>query len=107
MDNNKFASKSIELKENASGEVIFEISPPPGNHKFRIENSSESELSVFESVSVDFSKSKLPEYCSAKAQPYTIESDANANRFTIVAGGPDKRQYRVEFTDWKIERVKE
>ncbi|MBK7713679.1 MAG: DUF1349 domain-containing protein [Bacteroidales bacterium] len=88
-DNTVSAKKSIELKENESREIVFDVTAKPGQHKLRVENSAVKELSVFETVPVDISKMEIFQYCSAKAKPFSIESDSGANRFSITAGGSD------------------
>ncbi|TSA37370.1 MAG: DUF1349 domain-containing protein [Porphyromonadaceae bacterium] len=89
LDHSKVESRSIELKENESQEISFEIEPPIGIHNLQIENSAEKDLTVFEGVALDISKMEIHQYCSAKAKPYKIEADAKANRFKITAGGSD------------------
>ena len=89
MDQSKIENQTIDLKGNESREISFEIAPPAGNHRLRIENSGEKNLTVFEPVSLDLSKMKIRQYCSAKAKPYAIEADAKANKFKITASGSD------------------
>ena len=89
LDQLKIQSQPLELKANESKQIRFELDPPTGNHHIRIENSAEKELSVVEARAVDLSKTPLLQYCSVKAKPYEIESDAIRNRFLITAGGSD------------------
>lgn len=89
VDDAKAQTQSIELKGNESREISFEIAPTVGNHKLRIDNSAEKSVSVFEATTLDISKMKVHQYCSAKAKPYEIEADAKANRFKIKASGSD------------------
>ena len=89
LDNSKVESHTVDLKGKESQEISFEIEPSVGNHNLRIENSAEKNLTVFEAVALDISRMEIHQYCSAKAKPYEIEADANANRFKITAGGSD------------------
>lgn len=89
MDTSIIAGKSIELKGNESKEITFEIAPHTGIHKLKVENSATKDLTVFEAAPVDISKTEILQYCSAKAKPFRIESDAKSNRFSITAGGSD------------------
>ena len=65
------------------------MEPPVGNHRVSIGNCAEINLTVFETITLDITKSTLNQYCSAKAKPFQIESDCEANRFKITAGGSD------------------
>jgi len=89
LDHSKAESQVLELKGKESREVIFEIEPPVGDHTLRMENGAEKSLTVFEALPLDLSKMEIHQYCSAKAKPYEIDSDAKANRFKIAAGGSD------------------
>ncbi|MFA5816641.1 MAG: right-handed parallel beta-helix repeat-containing protein [Bacteroidales bacterium] len=89
LDHSKVESRSIELKENESQEISFEMEAPVGIHNLRIENSAEKNLTVFEAVTLDISRMKIHQYCSVKAKPFEIEADNKANRFKITAGGSD------------------
>jgi regulation of enolase protein 1 (concanavalin A-like superfamily) len=89
LDNREIENHPVELKENESIAISFEIAPPPGNHRIRVGNSNEKTLDVFESRSIDISRMEIKKYCSAKAKPYEIEADNKANRFKITAGGSD------------------
>jgi regulation of enolase protein 1 (concanavalin A-like superfamily) len=89
LDNLKIDSRPIELSGKESKEINFEIEPPVGNHNLRFENSSERNLTVFESATLDIAKQEIHQYCSAKARPFKIEAEAKKNRFKITAGGSD------------------
>lgn len=89
LNDKKVLTESVELKSGESKTVYFELKAPIGNHQIRIENSSVNELTVFEAKTLDLSKLKIHEYCSAKAKPYKIEADQKRNRFKITAGGSD------------------
>lgn len=89
VDGAKAQTETIELKGNESREISFEVAPSVGTHRLRIENSAEKSVSVFEAKTLDISKMKVWQYCSAKAKPYEIEADAKANRFKIKASGSD------------------
>ncbi len=85
----KAKTEQVELKAGESKTVNFELEVPAGKHQIRIENSAVKDLTVFESETLDLSKMKIHEYCSAKALPYEIEADNKTNRFKITAGGSD------------------
>lgn len=87
--NQKVLTEPVELKSGESKQLSFEIDAPVGKHEVRIENSAIKELTVFNSKTIDLEKTKVLEYCSAKAKPFEIESDPKANRFKITAGGSD------------------
>ena len=87
--NQRLRVRPIELKAEKSRKISFEIAPTVGNHQLRIENSTNKNLTVFESTTLDISKMEIHQYCSAKAKPYEIEADTKANRFKITAGGSD------------------
>jgi hypothetical protein len=88
--NNKPASTlPLEMKENESRLVSFEIIPPAGTNNLRIENSSEKSITVFESSAIDISKAEVLQYCSAKAKPFEIAADQKANSYKITAAGTD------------------
>lgn len=88
--NNKPASSlPLEMKENESRLVSFEIIPPAGTNNMRIENSSEKSITVSESSALDISKMDVLQYCSAKAKPFEIAADQKANRYKITAAGTD------------------
>jgi regulation of enolase protein 1 (concanavalin A-like superfamily) len=82
-------SADIELKGKESRPVSFDIIPPVGRSKIRIGNSSEKEITVFESSPLDISKMEVLKYCSAKAKPYEIVADQKANSYRITAAGTD------------------
>lgn len=89
IDNSVIESIPIELIRNESRLISFEIEPPAGSHKIRIENSAEMNLTVFEGEIIDISGVEIREYCSAKAEPFEIEADVKNNQFRITAGGSD------------------
>ncbi len=87
--NQKALTKPVELNPGESKQLSFEIEAPVGKHEIRIENSAVKELTVFDSKTIDLAKTKVLQYCSAKAKPYEIKADAKANKFKITAGGSD------------------
>ena len=89
LNQSKAESQSIELKGKESREISFEIAPIAGNHQLRIENSTEKNLTVFESTPIDLSKAEIHQYCSVKAKPFEIEDDVKANKYKITASGSD------------------
>jgi regulation of enolase protein 1 (concanavalin A-like superfamily) len=89
INGNIVQSSEIELKEKESRNVSFDIIPPAGKSRIRIGNSSEKEIAVFESYSMDIAKAEILQYCSAKAKPYEIVADHKANRYKITAAGTD------------------
>ena len=89
LNDKKVLSETVELKARESKTVGFELEAPVGIHRIRIENSAVKELTVFEAKTLDISKMKIYEYCSAKALPYQIKADNKTNQFKITAGGSD------------------
>jgi hypothetical protein len=89
LNNKTTSTQTLELKENGSALVSFDIIPPSGKSMIRIGNSSEKEITVLESSPVDISKTEVLQYCSAKAKPYEIIADQKANRYSITAAGTD------------------
>jgi regulation of enolase protein 1 (concanavalin A-like superfamily) len=87
--NQKILTEPVELNPGESKLLSFEIEAPVGQHEVRIENSAVKELTVFDSKTIDWAKTKVLQYCSAKAKPYEIKADAKANKFKITAGGSD------------------
>ncbi len=87
--NQKALTKPIELNPGESKQLSFEIEAPVGIHGVRIENSAVKELTVFDSKTIDLTKTKVLQYCSAKAKPYEIKADVKVNKFKITAGGSD------------------
>ncbi len=83
------SNQSLELEGNESKNIDFEMVLAPGNHKLRIENSAEMDVTVFDSKQINISQAEIHEYCSAKAKPFKIESDPKQNRFIISASGSD------------------
>ncbi len=81
--------QQVVLEPNGSAPVKFEVAAPAGSHLLRIGNSQSASLQVFESETLNIATAEIHEYCSAKAKPYEIEVDANANRVKIVAAGSD------------------
>jgi hypothetical protein len=89
IDNNSSENTSIALNAGESRSVSFSVGLSAGTHTLRIGNSSEKSITVFRSVPIDISTSRILQYCSAKAKPYSIISDPEANKFTITASGSD------------------
>lgn len=89
VDNRKVQNQMIELKPNETLTISFELEPTVGKHQVRIENSAGKDLNVAEGQVLDLTNMQVLKYCSAKAKPFEIESDAKANRFKITAGGSD------------------
>ena len=89
LDQLNIQNQTIELNGNESKVINFEIEPSVGSHQVQIENSATKNFTVVEATTIDLSATALHQYCSVKAQPYTIESNANENRFKITAGGSD------------------
>ncbi len=89
IDQKNTQNQPLELKENESKEVSFMLSSSIGNHKVRIENSTEKTVQIFESRALDLSKEKLLQYCSAKAKPSEISADGATNKYKITASGSD------------------
>jgi len=89
IDNNISRDIPVGLNAGESRSVSFSAGLPAGTHTLRIGNSSEKTITVFKSAPIDISSSRILQYCSAKAKPYSIISDPKANKFTITASGSD------------------
>ena len=89
LDHSNIKDQVIDLKINESREISFELDPVVGIHSVRIENSAEKNFLVFDTTIINLSSSQLNQYCSAKAKPFEIESDGEANWFKITVGGSD------------------
>ena len=85
----EFSSMPMELKSGESGTIAFDITPEPGNYKFRIENSDESELKVSGFRNIDLRKQKLFTYISPKSKPSDVRYNQDENKYTIKASGWD------------------
>ena len=89
LDKLSIHNQVIELNGNELKVISFEIEPSIGSHQVEIENSATKNFTVVEATTIDLSRTPLHQYCSIKAQPYSIESNGNENRFKITAGGSD------------------
>jgi hypothetical protein len=89
VDHLNIHNQAIELNGNESKVINFEIEPAVGSHQLQIENSATRNFTVVDATTIDLSRTPLHQYCSVKAQPYTIESNANENTYKITAGGSD------------------
>lgn len=89
IDNKIVDEIEIAVSENNVKDIAFQYSPNPGEHKVRIGNSTETDLSVYKKKALIISKSGLKTYTSPTAEPSELEIDTNNNTYKIKASGSD------------------
>ena len=105
--NNKVVdSQDLKLAGLESKPVVFELNPESNRYEIRIGNSSQKELLVKDYTEVDIKNSVLSEYCSAKAKPYKITSDQQADNYIIEASGSDFFHAEDSYATLFLEQVK-
>ncbi len=95
-----------ELSPGESMPIEFLVSPEIGVHQIRIGNSNVAELTVQDFTLIDFAKSDLSEYCSAKAKPYEINADKVQNTYRIKAGGSDFYHAEDSYASVFLKKIK-
>ncbi len=89
VDNRAVDNKEISVAANETVVVKFLYTPKAGEHLVRIENSSESNLSVYKKRALTISKSTLKTYTSPTAEPSELDVNAKKSIYRIKASGSD------------------
>ncbi len=89
LDNHAIRENPLELKGNEIRDMSISVSVPVGKHTIHIGNSAVENILVQPKTALDLSKTKILQYGSPRAIPYSIESEPQNNRFKIAASGSD------------------
>jgi regulation of enolase protein 1 (concanavalin A-like superfamily) len=106
MDNILIDEKSIALEGSESKQLSFTVTPRPGEHTLRIENSALEQISVYEQKEVPINKKSLNTYCSATAKPYEIDMNPKKSRYRIKASGSDFFHAEDSYASVYLKKIK-
>ena len=89
LDNNILQNTRIELKEKENRNIRLNLDIPAGKHSVRIGNSAAASILVQPKNVLEINKMNILQFGSPRSRPYSIEADAQNNRFKIAACGSD------------------
>jgi len=87
IDDDVVKSKNLFLTENDSVAVSFNMQPPVGPHRIRVNSSEAANMRIFPVEGIDLDLGKAKVYGSGRARPFDVRIDGQ--KVIIAASGSD------------------